>query len=192
MDSLLETHTVSKSHSGQRFQLILHDKKMCFLLLKGSCEVKRSGDSMILVTLDAPSIIGISELIADPTRTFVQASGDIEYFYLPLDQLLTHIDEHNLWKQTSYWLMYVSSRFHKYVNSTTGISTYELICNLLRSLSEEDFETRATVPAVKYILERTSLSRSGVMKMLSNLDKGGYIVIKRGLLIKINNLPASY
>lgn len=192
LNSIIENHTVSKARPGQRFQLTLHDKKMCFLLFKGGCDIKRTGDSMIVASAKAPSIIGISELIAEPAILHVQASNEIEYLYLPLDEVLAHIDEKNLWKQTSYLLMYVSSRFHEYVKSNASIPTYELICNLLRSLSDEDFETRATVPAVKYILERTSLSRSGVMKILSNLDKGGYIVIKRGILIKINELPREY
>ncbi|CNI11540.1 putative DNA-binding transcriptional regulator [Yersinia aldovae] len=192
LDSFLTVASLSKARSGKRFQLVSQDKKMCFLLIEGTCDVKRSHDSLILSTIEAPTIVGISDLLSDPYHLIVQASKDIKYIYLPLDEVLLHVENNGLWKHVSYLLMYVSSRFNDYFKSNNSISTYELVCNLLRALSDEDFETRATVPAVSYILERTSLSRSGIMKMLSSLNGGGYIVIKRGLLIRINNLPEKY
>lgn len=182
----------SKAKPGQRFQLILNGKKMCFLLLQGKCDVKLHGNSMIMGSMEYPSMIGVNELMPDPSNVVVQATTNIEYIYIPLDDMLLHVDKYDLWKSLSYLLMYVSSRFNEYLKTNSGISTYELICNLLKALSNEDFETRATVSAARYILDRTSMSRSGVMKVLSNLNRGGYIVIKRGLLIQINNLPAMY
>ncbi|WMY73812.1 helix-turn-helix domain-containing protein [Buttiauxella selenatireducens] len=133
-----------------------------------------------------------SLLMSDPSNVIIQSTTPIEYLYLPLDVILEHVDEHDLWKSISYFLMHVTYRFNEYVKTNSGISTYQLICNLLMALNEEDFETRATVSAAKYILDRTPMSRCGVMKMLSSLNKGGYIVIKRGLLIRINKLPEQY
>ncbi|HEO9918192.1 TPA: helix-turn-helix domain-containing protein, partial [Enterobacter asburiae] len=43
-----------------------------------------------------------------------------------------------------------------------------------------------------YILEKTRLSRSRVMKILGDLRIGGYIEINRGILKKINKLPEKY
>lgn len=191
-DSLCTVYPKAKAKPGQRFQLLLNGTKMCFLLLHGKGEVRRFGDSLIIGAIEAPSMLGVSELIPDPSNVFVQAKTAIEYLYLPVDEVLRHVDEHNLWKSVSFFLMHVCSRFNEYFKTNSGISTYALICNLLRALNDEDFETRATVSAAKYILDRTPMSRSGVMKVLSNLNKGGYIVIKRGLLIRINELPAEY
>ncbi|MBF7978832.1 MULTISPECIES: helix-turn-helix domain-containing protein [Rahnella] len=191
-ESLAGASKKLKAKPGQRFQLIQSGTKMCFLLFQGKCDVKRYGDSLILGSIESPSMMGISELIPDPSNVFIQATTQIEYIYLPLEEVLQHVDEHDLWKSVSYFLMHVCSRFNEYLKTNSGISTYALICNLLRALNDEDFETRATVPAARYILDRTPMSRSGVMKVLSNLNKGGYIVIKRGLLIRINELPADY
>lgn len=191
-NSLGGAHKKLTAKPGQRFQLILSKTKMCFLLFQGKCDVKRQGDALILGSIESPSMIGVSELIPDPSNVVIQATSNIEYLYLPLDEVLQHVDEHNLWKSVSYFLMHVCSRFNEYFKTNSGISTYALICNLLRALNDEDFETRATVSAARYILDRTPLSRSGVMKVLSNLNKGEYIVIKRGLLIRINDLPADY
>lgn len=190
--SLLESHKVQKAKAGQRFQLVLQDTKMCFLLFKGKCDIKRFGDALIIGSIESPSMLGLSELVPDPSNLIIQSSTPIDYLYLPLDLILQHVEEHDLWKSIAYFLMHVTSRFNEYVKTNSGISTYQLICNLLRELNEEDFETRATVSAARYILDRTPMSRSGVMKVLASLNQGGYIIIKRGLLIRINELPEKY
>lgn len=192
LDSLSKVNAKTKAKSGQRFQLMQNGTKMCFLLAQGKCDIKRVGDGLILGTIAAPSILGLSDLLPEPTNVTLQATTHIEFLYLPLEAILKHVDEHDLWKSVSYCLMDMCSRFNEYLKTNSGISTYELICNLLRALNNADFETRATVSAARYILDRTPMSRSGVMKVLANLNKGGYIVIKRGLLIRINELPAEY
>lgn len=186
--SLLTTHKALKAKAGQRFQF----DKMCFLLLQGKCDIKRYGDSLIFTSIESPSIVGLSDLMPAPPNIIIQSTTAIEYLHLPLETVLQHVEEHNLWRDVSYFLMHVTSRYNEYFKVNGSISTYQLICNRLKELSEEDFETRATVSASEYILDRTSMSRSGVMKVLSSLNKGGYIVIKRGLLIRINNLPEKY
>jgi hypothetical protein len=194
IDSLhpLANFPVRKARQGQSFQFLLQDKRMCFLLVRGECDIKRNGDSLILHAMKAPSIAGLSNYTPDPSHLKAQATTAIEYIYIPLEEFIRHVDEHNLWKQVAYSLMHVNSRFNEYMKSTTAIPNYELICNLLSSLCNESFEIRATVSAVQYILDRTSLSRSGVMKTLAALNAGGYIVIKRGLLITLNKLPEKF
>ncbi|WP_416173619.1 helix-turn-helix domain-containing protein [Enterobacter kobei] len=46
--------------------------------------------------------------------------------------------------------------------------------------------------AERYIRNKTPLSRSGVMKILSSLKSGGYINIEQGKLISIGVLPKKY
>lgn len=56
----------------------------------------------------------------------------------------------------------------------------------------EDEALSAYVNVSDYILEKTRLSHSRVMKILGDLCIGGYIEINRGILIKINKLPEKY
>ncbi|CAI1709062.1 helix-turn-helix domain-containing protein [Serratia fonticola] len=191
-NSLLKSHGIRKGKLGQRFPLSVNDQKMCFSLVQGECEFKRRKDGLLFGMVKAPMIIGISKLVIEPDNIIIQATTPIEYMHLPLDDFLSHIETHNQWKPLTYILMYLSARSNEYTQLNTALSSYELICNCLYALIDEDFETRATVSAVQYIIERTQLSRSGIMKTLSELNTGGYIVIKRGLLIKINKLPSKY
>ncbi|WP_337242198.1 helix-turn-helix domain-containing protein, partial [Proteus faecis] len=43
-----------------------------------------------------------------------------------------------------------------------------------------------------YIQEYTNLARSTIIKILSDLKKGQYIVVEKGRLISLTNLPEKY
>lgn len=183
---------VKQGRSGQRFYLDRSDKKMCLLLYRGTCIAKRTNDSLVLSTIKAPTIFGLHDVFHAKSDVHLLAISDVEYGMIPLDELLSYIDDNNLWKSICYMLMLSATRFSEYQKETVGISNYELICNLLTSLSAESFEIRATTTALEYIQERSLLSRSGIMKTLSSLKVGGYIIIKKGLLIKVNSLPKRF
>lgn len=192
IDSFLPEHRLNSAKEGIKFPLVLREKRMCFFLVQGVCNIKRVGDAMIIYRTKAPSIIGLNDLGPDSSEVIIQANSNIKYFQIAREEALLHVEEHHLWKPVAFVLMHISARFNDYLKDYVAIPTYNLICNLLQKLNDEDFETRATISAAKYILDRTSLSRSGVMKVLSELSKGGHITISRGLLIRINHLPEKY
>lgn len=192
LDAFMKAEGVRKAISGKRFKLLKHKSSLCFLLYSGSCVISRYSDSLVISTVSSPSILGVNTLIEVEADVVIEAKTDIEYMQIPVDEFLAFIDKHDLWKHVSYLLMFHSSRLNEYQRKHAGIPTYKLISNLLYALNNEDFETRAMTSAAEYIQERTFLSRSGIMKILSELKAGGYIVIKRGLLIKINKLPEKF
>ena len=183
---------IKNGKESQRFNLDKDGKRMCFMLYSGTCIVKRSVDSLVLSTITAPCIVGLHDIYHDKSGVLVTAVSDIQYGMATVEDLFHYADLHNLWKDISYMLMLSTTRFSEYQQETVGISNYELICNLLTSLNNENFEIRATTSALEYIQGRSSLSRSGIMKTLALLRDGGYIVIKKGLLIKINMLPKKF
>ncbi|MHA0938650.1 helix-turn-helix domain-containing protein, partial [Enterobacter kobei] len=62
----------------------------------------------------------------------------------------------------------------------------------LNELFNEDPSVRNNITVESYIREKTHLSRSGVMRILAGLKKGGYIEMQRGVLINIVKLPEKY
>jgi DNA-binding IscR family transcriptional regulator len=75
---------------------------------------------------------------------------------------------------------------------SAGLTTYELIRQSLMTLMAKKETLRQTINTCDYIQEKTHISRSRVMKILSDLKIGNYIEIERGVLIKINKLPKTY
>lgn len=183
---------VCHAPAKKRFQLRDEGKALCFLLNSGSCVISRSEDSLVISTITSPSIIGVNSLIPIDVGIVIEAISDIEYLLVPLDEFLAYVQKFNMWEHISYLLMFQSLRLYEYQRTNSGIPTYKIISNLLYALNNESFETRAMTTAVEYIQERTFLSRSGIMKILSELKEGGYIVLNRGILIKINKLPEKF
>lgn len=192
LTSMKSIAQIKQGRTGQRFYLEQNDKRVCFLLYSGTCIAKRTQDSLVLSTIRSPSIVGLQDVFHAKSDMHLLAVGDIEYAILSVDDFFCHAETKNLWKNICFMLMLSATRFSEYQCETVGISNYELICNLLISLSIEDFEIRATTTALEYIQERSLLSRSGIMKTLASLKAGGYIDIKNGLLIKINSLPKKF
>lgn len=183
---------IKNGKESQRFCLDKDGRRICFLLYSGTCLVKRNQDSLVLSTITAPGIIGLHDIFHAKSDVIISTVGDIQYGMALVDELFSYIGKNLLWENMAYMLMISSTRFIEYQYENVGISNYELICNFLTSLNNESFEIRATTTALEYIQDRTSLSRSGIMKTLSSLRKGGYILIKKGLLIKINMLPKKF
>ena len=69
---------------------------------------------------------------------------------------------------------------------------YEIVRVQLQELMSEPAEYRHDVSAAQYIQQKTSLSRSSIMKILAQLKKGGYISIENGILLTIEHLPLKY
>jgi len=88
--------------------------------------------------------------------------------------------------------MYGIKRLMEAHKTSAGLTTYELIRQSLMTLIAKKDELRRTINACDYIQEKTNISRSRIMKILSDLKMGNYIEIERGVLIKINKLPESY
>jgi len=56
----------------------------------------------------------------------------------------------------------------------------------------ETEEVRNNITVVSYVMNRTFLSRSTIMKILAQLKTGGYIAMEKGILKTINRIPSRY
>jgi hypothetical protein len=108
------------------------------------------------------------------------------------EQALKVIKDHNQWEALSQHLMFISAKLFTYSEQLTAPSAYEVIRMQLLELMGEDERVRTTTTAERYIRDKTNLSRSGIMHIISKLKEGGFIEINRGILIKINRLPDKY
>lgn len=180
---------------GRERQIISLDNledPMTFILHSGIVAVYRTRDQLLLKFIEAPMIVGMNDLIDTNAGFYMQACGEIKYEIKPLKSTLEIINQRNLWQEAAYSYMYAIKRLLEAHETSVGLSTYELIRLNLVSLMTEKEDLRLTVNACDYIQEKTHLSRSRVMKILSDLKAGDYIEIQRGTLIKINRLPDNY
>lgn len=181
--------------SAKPRQLISLEKKtepVTFILHEGVVAIYRSSDRLLIKYIRAPMITGMNELIDTNADIFIKAYRSVNYEILPTKEMLEVISTQGLWKEAAYCYMYAVRQLLVAHHSSVGLSTYELIRLNLIGLMNEDESLSAHVNVSDYILEKTRLSRSRVMKILGDLRIGGYIEINRGILIKINKLPEKY
>lgn len=192
IDAISDPSRIRQGRERQIISLEHYAESMSFVLHKGTVGVYRSRDPLLLKHLKAPMIVGMNTLMNTNADFFYQASGEIQFEIIPTSQVLDIIAQNNLWQDASYTYMYAIKKLLEAHRSSVGLSTYELIRTNLIALMTEKEELRLAVNASDYIQEKTHLSRSRVMKILSDLRLGNHIEMERGILIRINRLPEQY
>lgn len=190
--SVSDNARIQNSRERQIISLQQYTDPMCFILHKGTAAVYRGYDHLLLTHIKGPHIMGLNLLFEKNTELYFQARNSVAYEIVARSKFEEKIKEQHLWEPLAYYFMFSSKRFLQNNFISSGVSTYDLVRNNLIALMNEDEDLRLATNTCDYIQEKTLLSRSGIMKMLSDLKHGGHIELHRGVLIKINNLPAKY
>lgn len=177
---------------GNIFYYNKNIKRQCFFLFKGSVALHRRGDGMILNSESAPFILGVSNQLAQAEHLYVRVREDAKMGSMPLDLFNKLIEKYDLWECLATILIYTTSRVYEHCTQISQMSTYEIIRFQLQELMQEPASIRLNITAANYIKGRSYLSRSGIMRILSELKKAEYITTERGVLLKIRRLPEKY
>lgn len=164
----------------------------CYLLHKGTVFLYRSIDGMVLNSETAPYVFGLSTQLIESDYLYIRVQEGSEITSISIEEANKIIARENLWKCLAYLLIYTATRVYDHCTKISALSSYEIICYQLFELMSETPETRNTVSIVSYIMDRTFLSRSSIMKILAQLKTGNYITTDKGFLIAINNIPSRY
>jgi CRP-like cAMP-binding protein len=191
--NLLSPHvTFDIIPAGRRLYYSVNGENMCYLILSGTIKVGRDIDGFIVSSLPVPNIAGITNLLPETTGLYLETMKESEIAILTTSRAQQLIGETNSWELLVNHIAKVTANlFHNNIIMTAP-STYEVLRFQLMALMNEPASVRETTSTAKYILERTRLSRSTVMKMLAQLKQGGYIQLDDGILVALNHLPAKY
>lgn len=188
MVPLSEQITIEK---GEIVHYSRDENRYCYLLMRGSVALHRRGDGIILNSESAPFVLGVSNQYTN-SHMYVRALETSQIGMLALSSFNKIIADESLWEPFCWLLMYSASRVYEHCVMISQLSAYDIICTQLVELMQEPKSIREHTTAAKYIKSRTWLSRSGIMRILSELRTGGYITMQRGVLQEINHLPLRY
>lgn len=193
---LIEAFTPTASwitfRHGQRLDLITQQQPKCYLLNEGTLHVNRVRDGLVLGTVHGPAILGMSNFSSALDPTYLTTDLDVKIGVVPLEGFFDILDEAQLWKSFSITLLYIIGHYHHYNLQMIAPTSYEKVRYQLMDLASKDGDTRAGINVTEFIHERTLLSRSHILAILSELKTGGYIKIKKGNLVEITELPLKY
>lgn len=172
---------------GCKLPLMQNSIPVCHLMQSGAFQIHRNLDNLLITTIQAPAIIGLGVhdiylLTTEPCRIAT----------LPLSETHRLIKEQGLSETLAQHMMVITNKLYTYSKQLSAPTAYELICNQLQELINEPEKLRQSMPAERYIRNKTHISRSSVMKILADLRTGGYIVIEEGRLVSIRHLPSKY
>ena len=166
------------------------DKAYVYLFIQGEISILRTTDSLLLGTVFKPHVFGLTELFAPIDFAFLRAETECTLIRLDATKALYQIERQNLWLTVSKILMYHTQmmlyRDIKIVNRPTSHIIYSYL-NELNNLPES---LKYRISVLRYIQERTGLSRISILNVVTSLNKKRFIEYERGgYRLKINNLP---
>jgi len=177
---------------GEILRYQQNNKRYCLLLHSGSVELHRRSDGMILNSETAPFIMGVSCQQILPEHLFLRVREDARISRLPMERFNLLIEKYNLWESLAHVLIYTVSRVLEHCTLIVQMTAYEIIRYQLLALMEEPVSVRLNITAANYIMNRCYLSRSGIMRILSELRDTGFIRMERGVLLEVIRLPKKY
>lgn len=179
--------------TGHRITFSASNQLKIYLFRTGVISVYRQPDDILLELIEAPTLRGIIPIHASSQSVFIlkaitpieMATIDNEHFY----QLITELQ---LWESFAKHLQQVSSMSVEILFKLISPSVFDIVRLQLYELMEKPESIREGISAESYVRGKTRVSRSAIMRVLSDLKNGGYITIENGILKNINQIPKKY
>lgn len=187
--ALLPHAEVKRLVARKRLFLASGQNQYCYLILEGQVMLHRDDDDLAIGTINGPSLVGIGNLATRSMNGYIKLLTPCDIGILTLDTVHEVIREQNLWELLAMHMMVVATKLYSSGKLLTAPTSYDIIKAQLFELMNEDQALRQSITAQNYIRNKTNLSRSGIMRILAELKEGGYIEIRRGILLNVNPLP---
>lgn len=168
-------------------------KPQLYLFLKGELSIIRASDGLLMVTVYEPHLFGVAEMIQPSRSHGLRAEVASEIMRIDADAAVKIFRENLLWEDVTILMSYHTAYLAYRDVLVLQQRTYSVIRNHLLEMIQLPDDTRMRVSMLEYIQDRTHLSRSSILNVLSALKKGKYIeFIRGGYLQRIENLPEKF
>lgn len=187
-------HNAEVKHipARRRLGMQVGSERFCYLLLKGNVTVHRRSDDRLMTTATGPMLIGLGNLNRLEMDAYIKTLIPSEIAALKMTDVYDTVSSCQLWEVVAKHMMVVAGKLFHYSEQLTTPSSYDIVCAQLNELFNESPGIKNNTTAERYIREKTRLSRSGIMRILSALREGGYIELNRGILVNIIRLPERF
>lgn len=169
------------------------NRQQLYLFLGGELSILRASDGLLIVTVYEPHLFGIAEMIQPVRGHLLRAETESTILRVDAQTAMDTFREHGAWEDVVTLLSYHTAYLFYRDALLVQQKTYAIIRSHLQEMSLLSEDTRMRVSILDYIQERTHLSRSSVLNVLSALKNGNYINFKRGgYLVELNQLPERF
>ncbi|MDK9604312.1 helix-turn-helix domain-containing protein [Lelliottia wanjuensis] len=189
MEALAPFATFFDCTKNKKLMLVQSGKPVCYLVFEGRGLICRNRDNLVLTTSRAPMIVGLTSILFPLNEEYYwRPETDCIAMRLDASAARQIISDNNLWQHLATLIGYIAYRLNDHNVKLTARSGLSIICKQIYALMDEPIEVRRKVGLTNYILDRTLLSRSYVMKIVAELKAQGKIVLDDKVLIKVEGL----
>ncbi|HHD7445151.1 TPA: helix-turn-helix domain-containing protein [Citrobacter braakii] len=166
-----------------RILCIKPDKNDFIFLTKGSIDIRRTKDNLVICTAFSPFILGNRLELTSESYFFGEIRDGSAVYRINHEKALEIIDKNNLYRQM--WLMekYKAEALWKRDYILYGCSSREMISELISLLVTYPENFRRSISLYKFIQERTVLSTSTIARVITDFKDAGYLELKNGIII---------
>ncbi|MBB1201113.1 Crp/Fnr family transcriptional regulator [Enterobacteriaceae bacterium 89] len=192
VEHLLPYAELKKYPARKKLFFNTKNEQFCYLLIDGQATLHKEENNLVLATLSPPALIGLAHLPNQSIQGYIKPVTACDIGVLTIGKVHEILAEKNLWQMTAQHMIFLFNKLYAINQNLTVSTSYGQVKAQLLELLNEDSAIRDNLTAERYIRDKTNLSRSGVMRILSALKEGGYIETHRGILKKINSLPDKF
>ncbi|KJO32613.1 helix-turn-helix domain-containing protein [Enterobacter roggenkampii] len=168
------------------------ENEFIHIIVSGEVEFRRESDELCLFTLQGQCIFGLSSIIYHSSHMYGLVRSNTVVRSIPKDAFSQLMTEKGLWPELTKVLAWYICMLSKRDDMLVARSAYSVVREFLLEINELIVHHQRDINVYDYIQEYTSLARSTIIKILSDLKKGQYIVVEKGRLLNITNLPEKY
>lgn len=177
---------------NQNIAFSSNGKKFIYYLIDGEIDIYRQVDDILLLTMQAPKILGLSILDSENCFHYIKTTKNSKLMAFEQQNFVDIVNDNNLWKDVFTITSSLMKSYFIRDEMFCSKGVYGVIKHNLEALWNYPPAKRERTSIFKYILSRSDISRSSLSKILKDLSDGGYISINRGKLLDMKNLPAKY
>ncbi len=193
MDAIIAATAIFPEKTLKKWQKInTADSDYIQIVVSGEVEIRRASDELSMFTLTTQGILGIASVYNNAALLYGLARTTTVIRTIKKTDFERVIGENNLWPELTKILVWYIGIFSKRDDVLVARSAYSVVREFLLEINDLIVLHKRDVNVYDYIQEYTNLARSTIIKILSDLKKGHYIVVEKGKLVTINTLPERY
>jgi len=162
------------------------------VIVSGEVEFRRSSDDLCVFTLQGQCIFGLSAIFYNSAHMHGVVRTNTVIRTIHKDEFQRLMTQQGLWPELTKVLAWYICMLSKRDDVLVARSAYSVVREFLIEINELIVQQQRDINIYDYIQEYTNLARSTIIKILSDLKKGQYIVVEKGRLLSLTTLPEKY
>lgn len=193
MEAIISATSGYKEKTLKKWQKIsTADSEYIHIIVGGEIEFRRVSDELCVFTLQGQCIFGLSAIFYNSSHMYALVRANTVVRSIKKDDFARLMTEKNLWPELTKVLSWYICLLSKRDDVLVARSAYSVVREFLLEINELIVHHQRDINVYDYIQEYTNLARSTIIKILSDLKKGQYIVVEKGRLINMTTLPEKY